>query len=115
MLQNRIQAVREARRNGEGGFTLIELLIVIVVLGILAGMVVFGVGTFRADATTAACRADVKTANVALSAYNAKNATALTGTASAQLTALEGANYIETVPTIPGLALDADGKFTGTC
>ena len=53
MLQNRLQALREARKNGESGFTLIELLIVIIVLGILAGIVVFGVGTFRADATRA--------------------------------------------------------------
>jgi hypothetical protein len=45
-----------------------------VVLGILAGIVVFGVGTFRADATQAACKADLKTANVAADAYNARNA-----------------------------------------
>ena len=41
-------------RKDEGGFTLIELLIVIVVLGILAGIVVFGVGTFRRTPTAAA-------------------------------------------------------------
>ena len=41
--------VRQVRKD-EGGFTLIELLIVIVVLGVLAGIVVFGVGTFRQDA-----------------------------------------------------------------
>jgi prepilin-type N-terminal cleavage/methylation domain-containing protein len=36
-----------AARNDEQGFTLIELLIVIVVLGVLASIVVFGVATFR--------------------------------------------------------------------
>jgi prepilin-type N-terminal cleavage/methylation domain-containing protein len=41
------QRLREARI-ADKGFTLIELLIVIVVLGILAGIVVFGVATFRA-------------------------------------------------------------------
>ncbi|WP_088288668.1 competence type IV pilus major pilin ComGC [Kineosporia sp. A_224] len=60
--------IREARQEG---FTLIELLIVIVVLGILAGIVVFGVSTFRADAQTAACSADQKTVQVASDAYNA--------------------------------------------
>ena len=37
------------------GFTLVELLIVIVVLGILSGIVLFGVARFRSDATLAAC------------------------------------------------------------
>ena len=68
-----LQRIREAREN-ESGFTLIELLIVIVVLGILAGIVVFGVGTFRGDAETAAKKADCKTVEVAAEAYNAKTA-----------------------------------------
>jgi len=55
MLRQRIRDIRNG--NTEGGFTLIELLIVIVVLGILAGIVVFGVATFRSDATLAACKA----------------------------------------------------------
>jgi len=66
------QRIKEVRAN-ESGFTLIELLIVIVVLGILAGIVVFGVGTFRADSQLAACKADLKTVSVAQDAYNAKN------------------------------------------
>ena len=41
-------------RKDEGGFTLIELLIVIVVLGVLAGIVVFGVGIFKTDSEAAA-------------------------------------------------------------
>src|SRR3954451_15731912 len=70
LMYQRLLTARDARRN-EDGFTLIELLIVIVVLGILAGIVVFGVGTFRKDATTAACKADVKTVSVATDAFNA--------------------------------------------
>ena len=65
------QRLREAREN-EDGFTLIELLIVIVVLGILATIVVFGVAQFRDDANTAACEADLKTIELAADAYNAK-------------------------------------------
>ena len=64
--------IRQARELREEGFTLIELLIVIVVLGILAGIVVFGVGTFRKDAQDTACQATLKTVNVAADAYNAK-------------------------------------------
>ena len=70
-MYQRLLTAREARRN-EDGFTLIELLIVIVILGILAGIVVFGVGTFRQDATASAKTADCKTVSVAAEAYNAK-------------------------------------------
>ncbi len=57
------------QRKGEDGFTLIELLIVIIVLGILAGIVVFGVATFRADANSAACKANGKSVEIAAAAY----------------------------------------------
>jgi prepilin-type N-terminal cleavage/methylation domain-containing protein len=53
-----VQRIRKVQNDRQGGFTLIELLIVIVVLGILAGIVVLGLGSFRQDATTAACKAD---------------------------------------------------------
>ena len=59
--------------SGEAGFTLIELLIVIVILGILAGIVIFAVGNSKDDATTAACKANQKTVRTAAEAYKAKN------------------------------------------
>ena len=62
-----------AARNNDQGFTLIELLIVIVVLGILASIVVFGVAKFRSDSELAACKADLKQVSTAADAYNAKN------------------------------------------
>ena len=71
-MYQRLLTAREARRN-ENGFTLIELLIVIVILGVLAGIVVFAVGGIRDDATASACKADGKTVAVAAEAYNAKN------------------------------------------
>ena len=40
------------------GFTLIELLIVIVILGILAGIAIFAVGQFQDDAKTACSNAN---------------------------------------------------------
>ena len=56
----------------EDGFTLIELLIVIVILGILAGIVVFAVGTATSDSKASACKADKKTVVTAVEAYKAK-------------------------------------------
>ena len=57
-----------ALRNDEG-FTLIELLIVVVILGILAGIVVFAVGNARATAATKACDTEIKTIKVAAEAF----------------------------------------------
>jgi prepilin-type N-terminal cleavage/methylation domain-containing protein len=62
-----------SRMRNEKGFTLIELLIVIVVLGILAAIVLFAVGSARDDANTNACAADRKTLDTAEEAHKAKN------------------------------------------
>jgi len=62
-----------SRMRHERGFTLIELLIVIVVLGILAAIVLFAVGSARDDATTNACNADKKTLDTAEEAHKAAN------------------------------------------
>jgi general secretion pathway protein G len=107
-----LQPVRKIRTNqNESGFTLIELLIVIVVLGILAGIVVFGVGTFRQDAKTAACKADVKTVSVASDAYVARN-----GSAAADIAALVTAGYLKTAPvTAVGYAAGVVTEPAGGC
>lgn len=68
-----IQAIRA--RKSEDGFTLIELLIVIVILGILAGVVVFSVGAIADRGTKSACKSDLKAVEVAVEAYRAKNGT----------------------------------------
>ena len=67
-----LQRLRE-RSEVESGFTLIELLIVITILGILAAIVVFAVGTTNKDAKTSACQTDVSTAQTAVEAYAAVN------------------------------------------
>src|SRR4051812_46640721 len=61
------------RAREEGGFTLIELMIVIVILGILAGIVLFAVGGITDRGTTAACKTDVSTIQTGVEAYYAKN------------------------------------------
>jgi type II secretion system protein G len=72
MLQNTLARARQARKN-EGGFTLIELLIVIVILGVLAGIVVFSVRGIQDRGDTAACKANVATVETAVEAYYAKH------------------------------------------
>ena len=72
----------------EKGFTLVELLIVIVILGILAGIVVFAVGNLTSNAKTNACATEKSTIITALEAYKAQTGgypasmSALTSTAA---------------------------------
>jgi len=86
VITNRNEAYHDASKGGknmhryidrareEAGFTLIELLIVIVILGILAGVVVFSVGGITDRGNVAACKTDQSTITVAVEAYRAKKA-----------------------------------------
>lgn len=65
-----LQRIRKAT---EEGFTLIELLIVVIILGILAAIVVFAVGSTRGDAVSATCQTDVKSIVLAEEGYFTKN------------------------------------------
>jgi prepilin-type N-terminal cleavage/methylation domain-containing protein len=56
----------------EKGFTLVELLIVIVILGILAGIVVFAVGNLTQDAGKNACKTEVDTTKTAAEAFKVR-------------------------------------------
>jgi prepilin-type N-terminal cleavage/methylation domain-containing protein len=66
------QSMRK-HHDGEAGFTLVELLVVIVILGVLAGIVVFAVGGITNNSTKSACNSDVATAQTAEDAYFAQN------------------------------------------
>ena len=92
--------IRKARQE-EGGFTLIELLIVIVILGILAGIVVFAVNGITDRGKTSACKADVETVTVASEAYYAQK-----GSYAADLATLVSGGFLHSSP--------ADVTYTGT-
>jgi general secretion pathway protein G len=62
---------RPDARQRDKGLTLIELLIVIVILGVLAGIVLFAVGAFNNRGELASCRSDVKAVEVAVEAFRA--------------------------------------------
>jgi prepilin-type N-terminal cleavage/methylation domain-containing protein len=94
-----VQRIRKVQNEREGGFTLIELLIVIVVLGILAGIVVLGLGSFRQDATTAACKADAKQVQTASDAHIA-SPTNGPGTPAADVTTLFTEKLLKTDPSV---------------
>jgi general secretion pathway protein G len=84
----------------EQGFTLVELLIVIVILGILAGIVVFAVGNLTSDAKTSACSTEKSMVNTALEAYKAKKGAYPTGAdASDRMTELATVAGFKTNPT----------------
>jgi len=70
-VQQRLQERIRAARSQDGGFTLIELLIVIVILGVLAGIVVFSVNFIQNRGTQAACRTQLKNVQTAVEAYYA--------------------------------------------
>ncbi len=115
----RIKRRREAEGlNASAGFTLIELLIVIVVLGILAGVVIFALGGITGKSAVAACQADGATVSTAISAFNAQNPGAtvsqasLTGPSSLGF----GGPYLQSWPkNTPHYAFTiyATGTYTG--
>ena len=109
MFKQRLAAARNAKAQNDEGFTLIELLIVIVVLGILAGVVVFGIGTFQKDSLAAACSANLKTVSVASDAYNAKS-----GLVAADVAFLVTNKYLKTAPPASHLITMAAGVPSST-
>ena len=99
-----LQRTRPGQEHDQG-FTLVELLIVIVVLGILSGIVVFGVAKFRSDSQTAACKADVATVSTAADAYDAA-----TGSYPTDITDLTGGKYLKAAPASGAWVFDGTAK-----
>jgi general secretion pathway protein G len=120
------QRIREARHE-QSGFTLIELLIVIVILGVLAGITVFAVSAFNKDGQAEACKTDYKNVETASEAYFAKHqsdanpyATGIGVQNDTSATTLVGAGYLKEPPGNNGYTIGYDaatGKVTasGAC
>ena len=96
------------RKAKDDGFTLIELLIVIIILGILAAIVVFAIGSTRKDSTQATCRTDVSSIVLAEEAWNTKKGS-YTGT-DTDLTGTDGT--LKAWPTKNASATDDPLKLT---
>jgi general secretion pathway protein G len=112
LMLERLNALRDERKS-QKGFTLIELLIVIVILGVLAGIVVFAVGAFNNDGQLAACKADKKNVEIAIEAYYAQTGSRPASGVYTQLTATP-AQYLKEAPNSPHYAFtwDANGNVT---
>ena len=108
-----MRRLRHRVRPNEDGFTLIELLIVIVILGVLAGIVVFAVSGINDKGDLSACKADVKTVQVASESYYAQNngyANTVDGTAA---NTLVGSKLLRSAPLNTKYKIDYDNA-TGT-
>ena len=103
--------IKSAREN-ESGFTLIELLIVIVILGVLSGIVVFSVNGITDRGKTAACKANVKTVQVAQEAFYAKS-TATPPAYAATVDILIAAKLLR-APAPVGIGTGLSGVVTAT-
>lgn len=111
-----LQRLRAARK-AQDGFTLTEFLIVIVVLGVLAGIVVVVVSGINERGVKSACQADTRTVITAVEAYHAQTGGYPAGTEEERWTKLEGAQLLRDRPNSTEYSIsvgDGDGEVTGT-
>ena len=94
----------EEVQSDEDGFTLVELLIVVVVLGILAAVTVFGLSGTTSTSYKSACNSDARSVEVATEAYHTNNDPLWPATIDDLLTppALPGNNGVVYLRTKPG-------------
>lgn len=97
---------RTARRD-EAGFTLIELLLVIVILGVLAGITVFSVRGITDRGEVSACKSEVSTVETATEAYYAKN-----GNYPGSTSTLVSGGFIKSEPTYVSGVNSSTGALT---
>ena len=113
----RLKTSRRSRRE-ERGFTLIEILIVIVILGILAGIVVFAVQDLGTSAAQTGCRADFKIVETAAEVYKSEEKVYPPTIAALATTAADGQGpWIKEVPSATHYTLSiapATGAITVT-
>jgi general secretion pathway protein G len=109
-----LKRIREAKKN-ESGFTLIELLIVIVILGVLAGIVVFAVGGINDTSKASACKSDVKNVEIAQEAFYAQSVGTKVYAGSVALLVTPAKLLRESPDAAEGISTDTTGVVTHTC
>jgi len=99
------------RYSKEEGLTLIELLVVILILGILATIVVLGIGAFQNTGEQQSCISTARTVEAANAAYYAKNQVWAPNVA-----ALVSAGYLKTTPKGSwNIAVSGSDNVTDAC
>jgi prepilin-type N-terminal cleavage/methylation domain-containing protein len=105
--------VTRRRQHSTRGFTLVELLVVIVILGVLAGIVVFAVNGISDRGQNSACAADTQTITHAEEAYFAQH-----GTYASEGTLATSGGLLSSESTLHDVTLSGQSYTiinTGTC
>ena len=99
----------DGEATGEEGVTLMELLIVILILGVLATIIVLGVGAFQGTGEKSACETSAAAAEAAWAGYYSKN-----NAPPADYAALISAGFLHTKTGTPsyGFTFDGEGQVT---
>jgi len=106
-----IQRVVARRHRAEDGVTLVEMLIVIFLLGILATIVILGIGAFQNTGEHEACNATSRSVENAAAGYYSKNSSWV------NVATLVSSGYLKSTPKGSwNIAVNTGtGDVTNTC